>query len=96
MIAIDDACISFGTHPLSRHANIVQSKNAYIVGHEPSLNPVIDECNSRAVILPWSAGLTIANMTMRNFNGANCTAIFGTVITCQCNKLCGGYEYKMM
>ncbi|VDP91059.1 unnamed protein product [Echinostoma caproni] len=70
-------------------------KNVYVVAHEDSLTPTGDRCNSRAVIPPWSPGLRIENMIMRNFNGPNCTALFGTVITCLCTELCGGYEYRI-
>ncbi|KAK4475484.1 hypothetical protein MN116_000801, partial [Schistosoma mekongi] len=67
--------------------------NSTIVAYEPDLVNGNPECHTRAVNLPWSPGLTIENMVMKNFNGQNCTAIHGTVITCLCNKLCGGYEY---
>ncbi|TPP64918.1 hypothetical protein FGIG_04510 [Fasciola gigantica] len=70
-------------------------RNVYVVGHEESINSDGQKCNSRAVIPPWSPGLRVEDMTMRNFNGPNCTAIYGTVITCQCILLCGGYEYRM-
>ncbi|CAH8626270.1 unnamed protein product [Schistosoma guineensis] len=68
-------------------------RNSTIVGYEPDLNNGTSDCHTRAVILPWAPGLTIENMVMKNFNSQNCTAIHGTVITCQCRKLCGGYEY---
>ncbi|VDQ07812.1 unnamed protein product [Trichobilharzia regenti] len=68
-------------------------RNSTIVAFEPELTDGLPDCHTRAVILPWSPGLTVENMVMRNFNGQNCTAIHGTVITCLCNKLCGGYEY---
>lgn len=78
--------------PLSVH-RILQ--NVYIVGYEASLNSDGQTCNSRAVIPPWSPGLRIEGVTVRNFNGPNCTGILGTVITCLCSVLCGGYEYRM-
>ncbi|CAH8644615.1 unnamed protein product [Heterobilharzia americana] len=68
-------------------------RNSTIVAFEPDLTDGIPDCHTRAVILPWAPGLTVDNMVMRNFNGQNCTAIHGTLITCLCNKLCGGYEY---
>ncbi|KAH8862936.1 Fibrocystin-L [Schistosoma japonicum] len=67
--------------------------NSTIVAYEPDLVNGNPECHTRAINLPWSPGLTIENIVMKNFNGQNCTAIHGTVITCLCNKLCGGYEY---
>ncbi|KAA3680736.1 uncharacterized protein DEA37_0005520 [Paragonimus westermani] len=69
-------------------------KNVHVVGYEESLNTVAQMCHTRAVVLPWSSGLTVSGLTMRNFNGPNCTAIFGTVVTCLCSLLCGGYEYR--
>ncbi|KAF5395129.1 hypothetical protein PHET_07404 [Paragonimus heterotremus] len=69
-------------------------KNVHVVGYEESLNNVAQTCHTRAVVLPWSPGLTVSGLTMRNFNGPNCTAIFGTVVTCQCSLLCGGFEYR--
>ncbi|CAH8613574.1 unnamed protein product [Schistosoma intercalatum] len=68
-------------------------RNSTIVGYEPDLNNGTSDCHTRAVILPWAPGLSIENMVMKNFNSRNCTAIHGTVITCQCRKFCGGYEY---
>ncbi|CAL8088348.1 unnamed protein product [Calicophoron daubneyi] len=71
-------------------------KNAYIVANEPSITAGgSTTCDSRAIVLPWAPGLTIKNMVMANFNGFNCTALYGTVITCGCTLLCGGYEYLM-
>ncbi|KAF6775587.1 hypothetical protein AHF37_03909 [Paragonimus kellicotti] len=69
-------------------------KNVHVVGYEESLNTVAQTCHTRAVVLPWSPGLTVSGLIMRNFNGPNCTAIFGTVVTCQCSLLCGGFEYR--
>ncbi|KAF8567271.1 hypothetical protein P879_01118 [Paragonimus westermani] len=69
-------------------------KNVHVVGYEESLSTVAQTCHTRAVVLPWSSGLTVSGLTMRNFNGPNCTAIFGTVVTCLCSWLCGGYEYR--
>ncbi|CAH8562789.1 unnamed protein product [Schistosoma turkestanicum] len=68
-------------------------KNSTIIAYEPDLVNGNPECHTRAVILPWAPGLTVENMVMRNFNGQNCTAIHGTVITCLCSLHCGGYEY---
>ncbi|KAL3317343.1 Fibrocystin-L [Cichlidogyrus casuarinus] len=65
--------------------------DSHVIGFLPQLSNGQTTCDTSGIVLPWPAGFTLSNITFHHFEGPTCRTIRGTVITCICNKKCGGY-----